>query len=145
MRARDWHVIIAHLPPELTGGPHNKTTPCPSRTLTALLAIWLLKLSRSDRSNKIEPGLYGCWAHQKRVNKDKTANKVRYVLGGLWDISESPGDLWTSPGVLKKQTNPTWWCLQWSSTFRLKRDKISRTAQTWCSWMTNDSMQRQKQ
>lgn len=84
MRAQDWHVIISHSPPELTGGPHNKTTPCPSRTLTALLTVWLLKLSRSDRSNEIESGLYGLYlAHQKHLNKDKTANKVRCVLGGL--------------------------------------------------------------
>lgn len=76
-------MTISHSPPELTGGPHNKTTPCPSRTLTALLTVWLLKLSRSDRSNKIKPRLYDAELTKKHVNKDKIANKVRCVLEGL--------------------------------------------------------------
>jgi len=35
------------LPPECVGGPQSRTTPCPSRTLTALLTVWVLKFSRS--------------------------------------------------------------------------------------------------
>lgn len=34
------------LPPECGGGPHNRTTPWPSRTLTGLL-LWVLKFSKS--------------------------------------------------------------------------------------------------
>ena len=50
------HIHAANLPPECKGGPHNSTTPWPSRTLTALLTVWVLKLSRSNTSEKDRNG-----------------------------------------------------------------------------------------
>lgn len=42
------------LPPECGGGPHNRTTPWPSRTLTGLL-LWVLKFSKSVYHNTKAP------------------------------------------------------------------------------------------
>ena len=41
----------AGLPPEDVGVPHSSTTPCPSRTDTALL-VWTLKWSKSEGKKK---------------------------------------------------------------------------------------------
>lgn len=48
------------LPPEEVGVPQSNTTPCPSRTDTALL-VWTLKWSKSDRREKMKRKLtVGC-------------------------------------------------------------------------------------
>lgn len=48
------NLMWQRLPPECGGAPHKRTTPWPSRTLTALLTDWVLKLSRSEEWEKIE-------------------------------------------------------------------------------------------
>ena len=66
--------LFVILPPECGGGPHSRTTPCPSRTDTEPL-LCVLKFSRSEKNEKAPLVSISHWHHRTGTKQWKCTSQ----------------------------------------------------------------------